>query len=241
MIIDMHCHILPGVDDGAVSMDDALAMARQALDSGITHVVATPHYNYYGSATLNEIKNAYLELTDALEYEQLPLRVQLGMEILASEDLPERLKAGKVWTYPGSRYFLVEFLPRRSVQYMERVLTGCEEAGFLPVVAHPERYSAIREDPRILHKWKERGYGIQLNRDSLFGGFGKHTAHCAWYILQQRMVNCIASDAHDPQIRNQNWQRAFDLFDRECDPRKIHKCLRTVPQKILQDASLLEK
>lgn len=241
MIIDMHCHILPGVDDGAVSMDDALEMARQALDSGIRHVVATPHYNYYGSATLDEIKNAYLELTDALEYEQLPLRVQLGMEILASEDLPERLKAGKVWTYPGSRYFLVEFLPRRSVQYMERVLTGCEEVGFIPVVAHPERYDAIQENPWILRDWKARGYGIQLNRDSLLGGFGEHTAHCARYILQQRMANCIASDAHDPEIRNQNWHRALDLFDRECAPGKIQKCLRIVPRKILQNTSLLEK
>ncbi len=241
MIIDMHCHILPGVDDGAESMEDALALAQQLLDSGITHVVATPHYNYYGSATLEEIKNAYLQLTDMLEYEQLPLRVQLGMEILASEDLPERLKAGKVWTYPGSRYFLVEFLPRRSLEYMDRVLTQCEEAGFLPVIAHPERYYGILEDPRILWKWKQRGYGIQLNRDSLFGGFGEQTAHCAWYILRQRMVNCIASDAHDPVVRNGDWRRAFDVFDRECDPQKIRRCVSTVPHKILNDSLLIEK
>ena len=238
MMIDMHCHILPGIDDGAASMDDALIMAQQALESGIGCVVATPHYNHYGAASLEEIKNAYLELIDALEYEQLPLQVQLSMEILASEDLPELLKAGKVWTYPGSRYFLVEFLPRRSAAYMDQLLCRCQEAGFIPVIAHPERYSAIREDPRILMDWKNRGYGIQINRDSLLGMFGEHTAQCAWYILQRRMVNCIASDAHDPQLRNGCWDEAFALFHREFDPEKIHRCLRTVPRKILHNESI---
>mgnify|MGYP003290517130 CR=1 FL=1 len=238
-MIDIHSHILPGVDDGAASLEDALELARQSLDSGICRMVATPHYNYGGSASLEEIKNAYLELTDALEYEQLPLHLQLGMEILASEDLPELLKAGKVWTYPRSRYFLVEFLPNRSAAYMDLLLRRCEEAGFMPVVAHPERYEQIREDPRILRDWKNRGYGIQLNRDSLLGRFGSYAACCAQYLLHHRMVNCIASDAHDPYRRNADWEAAFGLFDREFDPAKIEKCLRITPKKILHNADIL--
>lgn len=237
-MIDMHSHILPGVDDGAASLEDALEMARQALDSGVTCMVATPHCNYGGNTGMEDIKNAYLELLDALEYEQLPLQLKLGMEILASDDLPERLKAGKVWTYPGSRYFLVEFLPNRAASYMDLLLRRCQDAGFMPVVAHPERYEAIREDPRILMDWKRRGYGIQINRDSLLGRFGSYTAYCADYLLRHRMVNCIASDAHDPLRRNADWGNAFRLFEREFDPMQIERCLRIVPKKILMNENI---
>ena len=239
MIIDMHCHILPGVDDGAVSMEDALEMAHQALDSGITHVVATPHYNYGSCASMSEIKDAYLEFLDALEYEQLPLRVQLGMEILASDDLPQRLQEKKVWTYPGSHYFLVEFLPGESPAYMDQLLADCKAAGFTPVVAHPERYYAVREEPQLVKHWNELGYGVQINRDSLLGRFGNYTAQCAEYLLRHRWANCIASDAHNPHHRSANWEPAFDLFREEFNPKKIERCLEIIPDRILKDQPLM--
>lgn len=239
MIIDIHSHILPGVDDGAVSMEDALQMARMALDSGITHMVATPHFNHCYCATIYELRDAYQELMDALEYEQLPLKLQLGMEIFASDDLPMLLQERKVWTYPGSNYFLVEFAPREDPEYMDRLLADCKKAGFTPVVAHPERYAAVREEPYLAKRWNDLGYGVQVNRDSLLGLFGDYAARCAEFLIRRRWANCIASDAHDVYRRSTNWKPAYMRFDEQYDPRKLERCLEITPKKILSNKPLL--
>ena len=121
---------------------------------------------------------------------------------------------------------------------MNRLLADCKAVGFTPVIAHPERYEAVREEPYLVKSWWELGYGVQLNRDSLLGAFGYRTADCAEYLLHRGWANCVASDAHSPHARNQNWQPAFGLF-RECyDPRKIERCLEVNPERILSNKHL---
>ena len=105
LVIDLHSHILPGVDDGVATMDEALEMAQMAVDCGVFHMVATPHYNYFGHTTVEQIRAAFARLQDGLEYEQIPLQLYLGMENIATEHLPVHLRQGSALTYPDSPWF----------------------------------------------------------------------------------------------------------------------------------------
>ena len=236
--MDLHSHILPGVDDGVATLDEALEMAQMAVDCGVFHMVATPHYNYYGHTTTEQIHTAFALLQDAMEYEQIPLQLYLGMENIATEHLPEHLRQGSALTYPNSPWFLVEFLPEQSPEQVNAILNRCVQAGFLPVVAHAERYPAVLDDPRIVKEWIDKGWGIQVNRDSLLGWFGQQCMDCAVFMMEQGWVSCIASDAHGIDCRNTDWEEAWEVLEQRYSHGLLKQCLETNPKKILNGESL---
>ena len=239
MIIDLHNHILPGVDDGAMSIDDAVEMAALAAECGIGKIVATPHYYHGSGASPEAMEDAFEALCAALQYEQVGITLEKSMEIMATDDLPELLQQGKVWTYPNSSYFLVEFANDEDRDYFDWLLDRCVAAGFTPVIAHPERYYAVRHHPELAQQWQEKGYGIQVNRDSLLGLFGEHAFYCADLLLRKGWANCIASDAHTPQFRNPYWGEAFRKLPGVYGFHTLAHCLETVPQKILENRPLI--
>ena len=149
------------------------------------------------------------------------------------------LQQGKVWTYPNSAYFLVEFDPDEDRDYFDWLLDRCAAAGFTPVIAHPERYHAVRHHPEMAQQWQKKGYGVQVNRDSLLGLFGEHAFYCADLLLRKGWANCIASDAHTPQFRNPYWGEAFRQLPGVYGFGTLACCLETVPQKILENRPLL--
>ena len=237
MIVDLHTHILPGVDDGAYRMDDAVELARMAVQSGVSTVVATPHYRYYGHDNRAQIVDAYERLLDTLAYEQIPLKVVLGAEIWVDREHMPAIAAEM--TYPGTNWFLVEFSVDAHPESMNSILQKYAQEGFLPVIAHPERYLALQQDPVIARDWVKNGWGVQLNRDSLMGLFGKHCYYCAEFMLRQGWANLIASDAHWVQERNTDWQDAVERLTQEFDPQIIRKCIKENPAKILQGKTLI--
>lgn len=241
MIIDLHNHILPGVDDGARSIDASVEMAALAARCGIRKIVATPHYQHGVSAPVETLENAFEALCAALEYEQIGVELERSMEIMATDNLPELLRQGKVWTYPGSAYFLVEFACDEEPEYFDWLLDRCAAAGFTPVVAHPERYHAVRRHPEMARRWQEKGYGVQVNRDSLLGLLGEHAFYCADLLLRKGWANCIASDAHTPQFRSPHWGEAFRQLPGVYGFHILARCLETTPQRILENRPLAER
>ena len=241
MIIDLHNHILAGVDDGAMSIDDSVEMAALAARCGIGKIVATPHYQHGSSTSIEALEDAFRALTAALEFEQIGIRLEKAMEIMATDDLPELLQQGKVWTYPNSSYFLVEFLCDEEQDYFDWLLDRCAAAGFTPVIAHPERYRAVRRHPEMAQQWQQKGYGVQVNRDSLLGLFGENAFYCADLLLRKGWANCIASDAHTPQFRNPHWGEAFRHLPGVYSFRTLARCLETVPERILGNISLMDE
>lgn len=239
MIIDLHNHILPGVDDGAMSIEDAVEMAVLAAQCGIRKIVATPHYQYGSSTSLEALNDAFRVLSSALEYEQVDIALEKSMEIMATDELPELLQNGKVWTYPNSTYFLVEFDYDEESDYFDWLLERCVAVGFTPVIAHPERYQAVRRCPEMAQRWQKKGYGVQVNRDSLLGVFGEHEFYCADLLLKKGWANCIASDAHTPRFRNPNWEKAFRQLPKAYGFRTLAYCLETVPERILGNIPLI--
>ena len=236
MVIDLHSHILPGVDDGAYTMADALEMARMAADSGVRTLVATPHYRYYGHDNHSQILETFDRLQDQLAYEQIPLNLVLGTEIWLAHDNCPTLESQMC--YPDTQWFLAEFSVDESPENMDQILRAYADRGYRPVIAHPERYLAVLDDPIIAKHWLDRGWGVQINRDSLLGRFGKRCHACSEFMLAQGWVNLIASDAHWVDQRNTDWSEALEHLYRHYGHSVIKRYVEINPHKILANQLL---
>lgn len=240
-MLDLHCHILPGLDDGAQDLSVSLEMAALAAATGVTHIFATPHCN-----TRNEQKNfrtqslidAYYQLQNALDRAGIPLRILSGVEVLARGRFAEHLAAGDFLTLNGSRYLLVEFYFDESPDYMEDCLSAVEEEGLVPVVAHPERYYAIQRSPHLAQRWADEGRVLQLNKGSLLGELGEGAYETAALLLRRGAAAVIATDAHNHRTRTPAMDALLECLDRrfpEADPELL---LRVNPLKIAKDQTL---
>lgn len=197
-MIDIHCHILPGFDDGSPDIGESLSMARMAVSSGVTGIVVTPHFPGEAASLrrLGALVDKYEQLVQAVEEEKLPLKLYPGAEILC---LPEtqRLAARRALpTIADTDYLLTEFFFNESAGYMGQMLDALAEAGYHPVVAHPERYKAVQMDPRVAERWFQKGYVLQLNKGSVLGAFGPQVQSTANRIVEAGLAHLIASDAH---------------------------------------------
>lgn len=200
---DIHCHILPNLDDGAETMADALAMARLAADCGVRNIVATSHFRGQASdlPRLSRFVRRLEALQEALRREEIPVEVHPGAEILCLPETVELARRGELPTLGRSRYVLCEFFFDAPYEYMDQILQGIAGAGYRVVVAHPERYETIIRDPRGAQRWFRRGYVIQLNKGSILGAFGGRVQAVSRWLLDGGLVHMIASDAHSPRKR----------------------------------------
>ncbi len=202
-MFDLHSHILPGLDDGSQSLDESLEMARMAAESGVRAVVATPHC--LGDRA-RDVARAFILLRDALEETKIPLTLYPGMEIFGSTNTAELLKNNRLFTLNGSRYPLIEFAFRTDGEEETAVLRQVIDAGYTPVVAHPERYIYVQQDPELMNIWKEMGCLFQINRGSLLGRFGRREQAMAYALVDRGFATVVASDAHSPRMRTP-WMR----------------------------------
>jgi len=198
-MIDIHTHILPGVDDGSQSIDDSIVMAEIAVECGVTDLVATPHVG--AECRTERLTEAFQSLREELKQRDIPLRLHYGMEILGSGDIRERILDGELAGLNGSAYYLVEFYFDESPEYIGNCLDGMLEAGVVPVIAHPERYGCVQRWPQLLYEWVGMGCVTQANKGSFLGRFGRHAARTAEVMLEYGLITCIASDGHNPYRR----------------------------------------
>ena len=162
-MIDLHCHILPELDDGSQSLEESLAMARMAVNSGVRAMAATPHCM---GERAEEVYGTWSLLRQALEETGVPLKLYPGMEIFGTPDTARLLREGKLFTLNGSRYPLIEFAFQSSGEEETLILRSVCRAGFRPLVAHPERYTYLQHDPEIVNRWCRLGCLFQVNRGS---------------------------------------------------------------------------
>ena len=202
-MIDIHCHILPGFDDGAGDLAESLAMVQGALDSGVTGIVATPHFRGEPASMqqLGKLVRCYRQLRQAVARAELPLELYPGAEILCTPDTLDMARQKQLPTLGDTDYLLTEFYFDESPDFMDTVLAGLRECGYVPVVAHPERYEAVQHSPRTVEQWFRRGYLIQLNKGSILGAFGHRPQQTAHWLLEAGLAHMAASDAHSPYRR----------------------------------------
>ncbi|NOZ25085.1 MAG: tyrosine protein phosphatase [Nitrospirae bacterium] len=202
-MIDIHNHILPGIDDGASSPEKSLQMARIAVNDGIRVVVATPHVNngvYEVSA--ERIVEEVDRLNLMLRQEDIPLRVLPGADIHVDFKLVDAVKNGEVMTVNNNRRYIMLELPEYGVpQHMSDFLWELKINGITPVFTHPERNAAIQDDINILQGFIMQGALSQITAMSLTGEFGRRPRKCAAALLKYNLAHVIATDAHSARRR----------------------------------------
>lgn len=241
-MIDVHSHILPGVDDGSDSIDTSLKMLAMARESGVDAIIATPHfdpnggYPNYASRGLYDLRH---ELETAAERAGIDISIRLGMEIMAEKELPQLLESGRVWTLCGTRYFLVEFRFDEDPAFCREILSDCRSRGYKPIIAHPERYRFIQRDPQIAYEWCRSGYGLQLNKGSLLGRFGEKTKLTAMRIIDHGIAACVASDAHGARRRTAHMSHVRDMLLSEVGEEYTNLLLERNPARIMAGRELM--
>ena len=240
-MIDIHTHILPGVDDGARSLDEAFDMVVMAAGCGVQALVATPHSNHdmgFVNYDSDSLAAKFNQLCKMLKEEHIPIQLFRGMEIWASTDIVEKLSYGKLLTMNGTRYVLVEFAFDEEPWWIEAVLREMLCAGYLPILAHPERYCCVQEVPNLLYEWRKMGVFAQMNKGSILGRFGKRAEEASVALLRHNLVNCIASDAHHAYTRTTDLTALKRYMDRHFSLGYRELLLNENPRAILEGKNL---
>ena len=198
--IDLHCHWMPGVDDGAPTFEAALAMLRGLAALGFTQVIATPHMRPgMFDNTAATLRVAFTDIQSRLEaLPSLPERA-LSSEHFFDEVVFQRLCEGEGLPYPGGASVLLEFYESSFPPRVEQLLVQLRGRGLTPVVAHPERYRALWEHPEILERLLDQGAMALLDVAALVGKYGRHPQRCAETLLERGLYQAACSDAHRPQ------------------------------------------
>lgn len=238
-MIDLHCHIIPMVDDGAQSAEVACRMALHAVRSGVDTIVATPHANLdpdqpnLRGHRYDEFFSLFRAL---LRQHGIPLRLLPGTELFAHpNNLDWLLRDRRVVTLNHSRYLLTEFRFHSRGSEITAALDRITRYGYVPVVAHPERYTAVQNDARLAAQWFAKGYILQLNKGSLLGRLGAAAERSSHELLSLGLAHVIASDAHDTQYRPTGFVSLLPFLERRCAPEYIELLLETNPQHIIAD------
>jgi protein-tyrosine phosphatase len=207
---DIHCHIVPSIDDGAADLATALAMARQAVEDGTSTVIATPHQlggNHH--ITADAIRGGVSTLKRELETAGIPLTVLPGADVRIEPELPALLKNGTVVTLADrGRHVLLE-LPHDIYVPIEPLLQALNKQGLTGILSHPERNRGLMAAPQIIESLVARGCLMQITAGSLLGGFGSTAKRIATNCVQKRLVHFVASDAHDTVRRPFGLATAF--------------------------------
>lgn len=237
-MVDLHTHILPGLDDGSGNLKDSLDMADLALEGGVDRLVATPHSNQLGrfeNFYSEQLEEHFRRFQCALEEAGIPLSVYLGMEIFASDDMEDKIRDGSLISLNRSRYYLVEFAfdeePGRIGDCLEQIFA----ADGVPLIAHPERYYCVQDYPVLAYEWLRMGCYTQINKGSLFGRFGRHAARTARVMLENRLVTCVASDAHSPYMRTTYMADARNELVERLGEHEMRRLMVDNPGRIIRD------
>ena len=202
-MIDLHCHILPGLDDGAQNMEEAIQMARIAYDDGIRVIVATPHT--LNGIFINERDLIFSEiekLQQVLSEEGIDIQILPGSDVHVNYNMLELIQEGKALTVNNNgKYLLLEFPHQLVPPKIPELVFELKLKGITPIFTHPERNAAIQRDLKIILRLVEQGALTQITANSITGQFGPQAYKCALEMLKCNMAHIIASDAHSSNVR----------------------------------------
>lgn len=235
-MVDIHSHILHGLDDGAVSFEVSLEMARVAMAAGTTDIVATPHansrYDYQPELISERIQELQSAIGDAL-------RIHRGCDFhLSPQNLELAFRDPRRFSIDGLNYLLVEFPDLSLFQGIEQVFDRLKSAGLTPIVTHPERNRHLAADLPRLNRWVRGGVPLQLTAQSVTGEFGPELARWCMKAMEQGLVHFIASDGHDPAHRPPRMDRARSLLDAEFGLDYAELLCETHPRAVIEGQAI---
>ena len=237
-MIDIHCHILPLVDDGARSWEIAEQMCAMAAGDGITHIVATPHANSQYEYNRERFSQLLAELQGRLNG---TLKFSLGCDFnLSFENLELLFASPAQFLIEGTRYLLIELnnfgIPPGFEQLLFRMTA---ELQIIPILTHPERHPLLQRHPEQVAPWTDLGCLVQITANSLTGHWGRRAKDAAVWLLKKNLVHIVASDAHDLRFRPPVLSQARDLIAQILDERSAMELVEINPNLVVTDGNVI--
>ena len=213
-MIDIHCHILPGIDDGAKTIEDSLAMAKVAAEEGIHTIIATPHHkNNQFNNKKTDILHYVDELNKAFAKENMAMKILPGQEVRIFGEVLEDYEKGEILTLNHTKYLFIEFPSSSVPRYAERLLYDIQTQGIIPIIVHPERNKELQEKPELMYQLVQNGALTQVTGASVCGYFGKKVKQFSEQLIEANLTHFIASDAHNTTTRTFKMNQAFDEIE----------------------------
>lgn len=238
-LIDLHCHLLPGIDDGPATLAESLDLARMSAAQGIATIACTPHilpgvFDNDGAG----IAAATALMQAALDQAGIPIRLVTGADLHIAPDNVSRLRSGQVPPLAGSRYVLLELPHALLPPRLEHALFAMRAAGFVPVLTHPERMGWIERDYGLLRALARAGVPMQITAGSVTGAFGRRARHWSDRMLDDGIVDLVATDAHGATLRPPCLAEAYGVVAGRIGADEARRIFFDVPEAILADRAL---
>ena len=236
-MIDFHSHILPGIDDGSKNLEQSISMVNEAREAGFTKIISTSHYmeNYY---ECNEKERK--QLIEQVQNKVEGIELYLGNEIYITNNMIELLKNGQASTINDTKYVLFEFPLINTKPMNDReVIYRLIENGYIPIVAHPERYPFIQENPNYIFELEEMGTLFQANYGSIIGRYGNKAKKTLKILLKNHLISFFGSDVHRPEQIYNKMAKIIKKLKKIISDEEFEKISVINPQKVLNNEDII--
>jgi protein-tyrosine phosphatase len=243
-MIDIHSHILPGLDDGAQTIDESIEMARIAAEDGIKKIVGTPHLfrGNFKNGNFEVIDKKKRELKEALKQNKIDIEIYSGAEVHISHNLIEEIKSNKqCLVINQSSYMLTEFPSSHIFSGVKTLFFDLMSEGITPIITHPERNAVFMENPALLYELIEMGALTQVNSGSFVGVYGKRTADIVTRFLDWNFVHFVGSDSHNTRSMSPVLSDALIRIKERKGQDLASVLVFDNPQAVLDDRDLVHK
>lgn len=215
-LVDMHCHVLPGIDDGSKSMEQSLNMVKIAASEGIGTMILTPHFHPgKGNRDVDKWNETVNALKEAVRNEGIEMDFHLGSELFYTHDVPEAIESGKAITMAGSDYVLLEFRTETEYSYIKSAAYEISAIGKIPIIAHIERYDCLVGRMERVEELIDNGALIQINASSITGDMGFKMKMYLKKLLKNQLVDFISTDAHSDGRRSPRIAECFKYISKK--------------------------
>lgn len=240
-MIDIHSHIIQEIDDGSTSIEESLAILKKLKKLGFSAVIATPHYmqgSTYAAENATKIDKISV-LYEEIEKQKLGIKIYLGNEVFIFDELEEAIQKEKVSTMNDSRYILIELPFGIYPVHLDHYIFTLIDHGYVPIIAHPERYSYFQKDPSKIYSLVEQGALFQCNYSSLLGKYGTHAKETFLYLLEHNLIHFLATDLHS--VESTFYERFDEIKQMILEKIKEEKWMElteTNPRKVIRNEEI---
>ena len=235
-MIDIHNHMLFGIDDGSSCIEDSVEVLRDMYEYGYTDIILTPHYIKDSRYNSNKKNNQKLlkKLQNELELNNIKLNLYLGNEIFMDDEIYDLLKEKEISSLNGSKYLLIELPMNGEYPNYEEIFEDLIDRGYKVILAHPERYLSFQEDYSRIEELEEIGVLFQSNIDSLNGKYGPYADKMLRWLLKEKKISFLATDIHRRKHNYKEWKKAKDIATKYISKDEFEMLTVENPSKIIR-------
>lgn len=239
--IDIHSHILYGIDDGSKSIEESINIIKEHIKMGFTDIVVTPHYIENSKYETNNIdkENILKNLKQELKKQNININLYLGNEVFVNNNLEELLKKKEIATINNSKYLLIEFPMNEKPKDINNIIYELKIKGIIPIIAHPERYDYVEKNPNLVLEWIEEGALLQSNYGSIIGVYGSGPQKTIKKLLKKDLIDFLATDIHYPNNKIYlNMDKIRKKLKKLITEERFIELTNTNPKKIIENKEI---